>query len=102
MLTPEQHEEILNALMNPETSVETRTQHLMTLRDDYAEVHANHSTQTQQIEAFKVEVADLQASNSKLFRKIGIDGGTDQQKENEKQQSFSETVTIDSLIKGGN
>ncbi|KNC25438.1 hypothetical protein FF38_11039 [Lucilia cuprina] len=102
MLTPEQHEAILNDLMNPETSIETRTQHLMTLRDDYVEVHVNHSTQTQQIDAFKVEVADLQASNSKLFRKIGIDGGTEEQKKNENQQSFSESVTLDLLFKGGN
>ena len=91
----ENHEAILNELLNPEIEQSRRTELLQELRVDYGTVITEHTELTQSNERLQSDNSDLVISNSKLFRQIGI---TDKKDEEEvKEKEFSETVTLESL-----
>ena len=91
----ENHEAILNELLNPEIEQSRRTELLQELRVDYGTVITEHTELTQLNEKLQSDNSDLVISNSKLFRQIGI---TDQKDEEEvKEKEFSETVTLENL-----
>lgn len=91
----ENHEAILNELLNPEIEQSRRTELLQELRVDYGTVITEHTELTQSNEKLQSDNSDLVISNSKLFRQIGITN----QKDNEevKEKEFSETVTLEGL-----
>lgn len=91
----ENHEAILNELLNPEIEQSRRTELLQELRVDYGTVITEHTELTQSNEKLQSDNSDLVISNSKLFRQIGI---TDKKDEEEvKEKEFSETVTLENL-----
>ena len=91
----ENHEAILNELLNPEIEQSRRTELLQELRVDYGTVITEHTELTQSNERLQSDISDLVISNSKLFRQIGI---TDKKDEEEvKEKEFSETVTLENL-----
>ena len=91
----ENHEAILNELLNPEIEQSRRTELLQELRVDYGTVITEHTELTQSNERLQSDNSDLVISNSKLFRQIGI---TDKKDEEEvKEKEFSETVTLENL-----
>jgi hypothetical protein len=99
-LSREERETLLNDLLNPELDHATRSENLQKFRlaFDAADVEIEEYTAKQA--KLESENKDLVISNSKLFRQLGTESGTPQQKEEAKEKQFSETVTIESLEKG--
>lgn len=91
----ENHEAILNELLNPEIEQSRRTELLQELRVDYGTVITEHTELTQSNEKLQSDNSDLVISNSKLFRQIGITDKKDNEEVKEKE--FSETVTLENL-----
>lgn len=91
------HETLLNELMNPELNHTRRTEILQELRTDYGTVLSEHDEYTTKIDKLSKDNSDLVLSNSKLFRQIGLTDSEDN-KENEKKE-FSETITISDFEK---
>lgn len=96
-LTREEHEAILNDLLNPELEQSRRTELLQNLRVDYGAVITEHTENAERIKKLTEDNGDLVVSNSKLFRQIGITG-TESEKEVEKKE-FSQTVRISDFEK---
>ena len=92
------HESLLNELINPELDQTRKTEILQELRVDYGTVLADHKDLTDKNAKLSLDNSDLVVSNSKLFRQIGVTG-TDKEKDVEKQE-FSETVTLEELERG--
>lgn len=97
-MTREEHETLLNALLNPELEQSQRTEMLQQLRVDYGTVITDFDSLTTTSEKLRQDNSDLVVSNSKLFRQIGITDDPNKKKE-EDQKSFSESVTLESLEK---
>jgi hypothetical protein len=95
----EEHEDLLAELLSPELEHSRKTEILSKLRDNYTEFTTTHETMSKTKEKLERDNADLVISNSKLFRQTGIYGETEH-KEEEKEQEFSETITIEALEKG--
>jgi len=93
----EEHEKILNELLTPDLDNSRRSELLQLLRTDYSAVIEDHGNLTKTTEKLKADNDDLIISNSKLFRQLGVVGGDDEFKKKEKEKSFSETVTLESL-----
>ena len=95
----EQHENLLNELLNPELEQSRRTEILQELRVDYGTVLTDISSMTENIEGLQKDNTDLVVSNSKLFRQLGV-VGNDGKEQEEVQKEFSETVTLEQLESG--
>lgn len=91
----DEHEALLNELLNPELEQSRRTEILQTMRTDYGSVLTDFEEHTNKINKLTADNSDLVVSNSKLFRQIGVTG-TGKEKD-EEQKEFSETVTISDL-----
>lgn len=100
MLSYERHEEILNALNSSETSQSDKTDLLGELRKGFGEGTDIISELTSKTEKLTVENSDLVHANSKLFRQIGVTEKDPAQEQKEEEQSFSETITLESIEKG--
>lgn len=95
----EDHEALLNELLDGELDVSRRTEILQQLRTDYSTVITDHESQTESIAKLTKDKDDLIVSNSQLFRQLGIVGGSEADKEKHEEQSFSQTVTLEALEK---
>jgi hypothetical protein len=95
----EEHEAILNDLLNPELEHSKRTELLQLLRVSHSKDSDEFSVHTQTIDKLTKDNADLVISNSKLFRQIGVTGDGAPKKE-EVQKEFSETITLEQIEKG--
>lgn len=91
------HENILNELLNPDLEQSRRTELLQELRVDYGSVLTDFDTMLEANERLQSDNSDLIISNSKLFRQVGITNKEDVKEEKEKE--FSETITLESLEK---
>lgn len=94
-MTKEEHEQMLQDLLNPELEQSKRTDILQQLRVDYGSVLADFSELTETRDKLKADNEDLVIANSKLFRERGIT--TTEEKEKEDEKSRSETITIKDL-----
>jgi Phi29 scaffolding protein. len=95
-MTREQHETLLNDLLNPELEQSRRTEILQEMRVDYGTVLVDDETQKSKIKKLELDNSDLVLSNSKLFRQVGI---TEPNKKEDEQKDFSQTVTLEQLEK---
>ncbi|MCU7526578.1 MAG: scaffolding protein [Ignavibacteria bacterium] len=96
-MTRDEHETLLNELLNPEIEHSRRTEILQQMRVDYTSVITDFDKNTQTIEKLTKDNGDLVVSNSKLFRQIGL---TDTNKKEDEKKEISETITIEELEKG--
>lgn len=92
----EDHETMLNDLLNPELEQSRRTEILQTLRVDYGTVHADFADLTKTRDKLQNDNSDLVISNSKLFRQLGVTENTEGKKK-EDEKNFSESITIEEL-----
>lgn len=97
-LTREEHEAILNQLLLPDTEQSTRTDLLQQLRADYGGVLTDFDNLNTNNKKLSDDNADLVVANSKLFRAQGI--VTDEQKDEDKKKTVSETITIEEIERG--
>jgi hypothetical protein len=97
-LSREEHEAILNDLLNPELEHSRRTELLQSLRVAHGKDLADFDQHTSTIDKLTKDNADLVVSNSKLFRQIGV--VEEGQKKEETQKDFSETITLEAIEKG--
>lgn len=96
-MSREQHEALLEELLNPELQQSRRAEILQEMRVDYGTVLADDTTQKEKIKKLEDDNSDLVLSNSKLFRQVGITNPDD--KKEEDQKTFSQTVTLEQLEK---
>lgn len=98
-MKPEDHEEILNKLLNPELDQMERTNLLNDLRADYGTVITDHRENTETLGKLKQDKETLLMTNSQLFRERGIAQypPEDQKKLEEKERA--ETIKISDLEK---
>lgn len=94
----EAYENLLNELNSPDLEHSRRTEILQELRADYSNVHTDFSEFETKTAKLEKDNNDLIISNSKLFREVGIQQD-EKLEEKEKEKSFSEEVTIESLEK---
>lgn len=99
-LSREERENLLSDLLNPELDHTTKSEHLQKLRVSLDTADGELEEFTKSNERLKKDNDDLIISNSKLFRQLGVVGGNEEQKEQQKEKEYSETVTIESLEKG--
>lgn len=95
----EDHENLLNELLTPDLNTSRQTDILQLLRTDYATVITDHETLTTANGQLQANNDDLIVSNSKLFRQLGVVGGSDDDKKKEDEKSYSETITLEALEK---
>lgn len=94
----DKHEEILNELLNTETTLDRRTELLQSLRVDYNGVLTDFQSISETNDKLQKDNDALVVSNSKLFRQAGIIGD-DKMEKQEEQKNFSETITLEQLEK---
>ena len=99
-MTREDHEALLNELLNPEIDHSRRTDILQQIRVDHVTAHSEVEDLSKQNSRFKQDNDDLIVSNSKLFRQLGVTGTKEEPEL--KQKEFSETVNLEDLEKGMN
>lgn len=97
-MSREEHEALLNELLNPEIDHSRRTEILQTIRVDHVTAHSEVEDLTKANTKFRQDNDDLIVSNSKLFRQLGVTGTKEEPEV--KQKEFSETVTLESIEKG--
>jgi Phi29 scaffolding protein len=100
LMSREEHENLLNELLNPELEVSRRTEILQQIRVDHVTGHSDYEEITKTSSKLQRDNDDLIISNSKLFRQLGTVGGNEEQKQQEQVKEFSETVTLEALEKG--
>lgn len=95
----EEHEAILQSLLDPSLETSVRTENLQKLRADYSTVITDDETLKTERDKLRADNNDLVLSNSKLFRQLGTVGESEEDKRKETEKSFSETITIETLEK---
>ena len=92
------HEQLLSELMGQPT--ETRkAEILQELRTDYSGVLNDHTQLTEREKQLAKDKEDLLIANSRLFRQNGIYVDDKEKDKIVEEQTFSETVTLESLLK---
>jgi hypothetical protein len=99
-LSRDERETLLNDLLNPELDHATRSENLQKFRLAFDSADVEIEEFEKKTSKMKTDIDDLVLSNSKLFRQLGQESGTEKQKEEHKEKIFSETVTIEGLEKG--
>ncbi len=92
------HEQLLSELMGQPTE-ERKTEILQQLRADYSTVIHDHTNLTESERKLKLDKEDLLIANGRLFRENGIFVNDKEKDEKVEQQTFSETVTLESILK---
>lgn len=95
LMDREQHEQLLEELLNPELEHSRRTEILQQLRADHVTGHSDYEDITKTNEKLRTDNEDLIVSNSKLFRQAGIVGTEKEEEVAEKE--FSEKITLSDL-----
>jgi hypothetical protein len=98
LLNREEHEGLLNELLDAELPVSRKTEILQRLRVDNTEGHEDYNKLTESNTKLKSDNDDLLLSNSKLFRQLDIPK-TEEGKKEKEAKTFSETITIEDLEK---
>lgn len=97
-MSRDDHEALLNELAGGEVPEQRKFEILALLRTDNVNDHEHFEKTNARLDRYKKDNEDLVVANSQLFR---LQGQIEKDKENQSQQqeqTFSETVTIDSLI----
>ena len=93
----DEFEKILNELYG-DVSADRKTELLGTLRTEQSTNMKEIENHSKKIEELETDNKGLQIANGQLFRQIGFESGaTPEQKEQEKQKTFSESITIEAL-----
>lgn len=95
----EEHEALLNELLNAELEQSRRTEILQKLRVDHVTAHTEVEDLTTNNNRLQKHNDDLIVSNSQLFRELGYVGENKKPEEVE-QKEFSETISIEELERG--
>lgn len=99
LMKRDDHESLLNELLNREIEHSRLSDILQTLRADHVTGHSEHEEMTKTNTKLKTDNEDLIISNSKLFRQLGVVGQNEEGQQREKEKEFSETVSIEGLEK---
>jgi hypothetical protein len=99
-MSREEHEALLNELLNSEIDHSRRTEILQQIRVDHVSAHSEVEDLTKANTKFKADNEDLIVSNSKLFRQLGVVGSGEAGEKKEEQKEFSETINLEALEKG--
>lgn len=99
LMNRDEHENLLNELLQPDLEQSRRTEILQALRVDHSTGHQDYEEITKTNSKLKKNNDDLIISNSQLFRKLGT---MDQpaKKEEEEKKTFSESITVSAIEKG--
>lgn len=98
LMKREDHEALLNELLNTELEHSRRTEILQQLRVDHSTGHAGFEEITKTNKKLQTDNEDLIVSNSKLFRQLGVTTPKEEKKIEEEEKS--KTITIEDLERG--
>lgn len=98
-MNPEEHEEILNTLLNPELEQSQRTELLGKLRADYGSVVTDHRSMSGEMERLNNQNKDLLVTNSQLFRERGVAQYPKEDQQKLKEQERAETIQVSDILK---
>lgn len=96
-MNPEELEEMLNKLNNPELEHTERTEILQTIREENNNVYQTLNETIESLEKTQKEKLNLLESNSQLFRKLGVQ--EEKKPDEEKETDLSETIKLSDLEK---
>jgi len=96
-MSRDEHEALLNELLNPEIDHSRRTDILQQIRVDHVTAHSEVEDLTKTNSKYRQDNDDLIVSNSKLFRQLGVTGTKEEPEV--KAKEFSETINIEDLEK---
>ena len=96
-MNPEELEEMLNKLNNPELEHTERTEILQTIREENNNVYQTMNETNESLEKLQQEKLNLLESNSQLFRKLGVQ--EEKKQDEEKETDLSETIKLSELEK---
>lgn len=99
LMSREEHENLLNELLNSEIEHSRRTEILQMLRTDHVTGHQDMEEIGKTNSRLTKDNEDLVVSNSKLFRQLGVVGGNQEQQKEMEQKTVSESITLESLEK---
>lgn len=99
MLTRDEHEALLSELFSDETTEDRKIEIQLALRND----HINYNDTVTQLTQSNVDLSErnqqLQVANSQLFREARLYVEDVEANPEEEKKEFSETITIEDLIK---
>ena len=96
-MNPEELEEMLNKLNNPELEHTERTEILQTIREENNNVYQTMNETNESLEKLQQEKLNLLESNSQLFRKLGVQ--EEKKQTNDKETNVSESIKLSDLEK---
>jgi len=95
----EQLESLLSELLKEDLEVSRKTEILHEFRVANTQDHQDFEKLNKNLETLKTQKEDLVVSNSMLFRKLGIEEAKGDDKQKIEEKTFSETVTLEDLLK---
>ena len=98
-MSRDDHDALLNELLTPELEHSRKSEILQQLRTHDATFNAEFEDITKTRDSLQKKHDDLVVSNSQLFRQLGDISTTSKMQEEVKEQEYSETITIEQLIK---
>ena len=96
-MNPEELEEMLNKLNNPDLEHTERTEILQTIREENNNVYQTMNETNESLEKLQQEKLNLLESNSQLFRKLGVQ--EEKKPGVETETDLSETIKLSDLEK---
>lgn len=93
------HEGLLSELLKEDLTMSRRTEILQELRTANTIDHEDFSKMSNDLNTLKTQKDDLVVSNSMLFRKLGVQQLDEENQQKEEEKSFSESVTLEDLLK---
>jgi len=92
-------EGLLSELLQEDLTMSRKTEILHELRVANTQDHQDFASLNKNLETLKTQKEDLVVSNSMLFRKLGIEEAKGEDKQKIEEKTFSETVTLEDLLK---
>lgn len=99
IMNRDEHENLLNELLTGDLEHSRKTEILQQLRINHSTAHEEIEQFTQNNTRLQKDNEDLVVSNSKLFRQLGVVGGTQEHQKKEEQKTVSESITLEALEK---
>jgi hypothetical protein len=94
LMNRDEHEALLNEMLNPEIEHSRRTEILQQLRVDHVTGHSDYEEVSKTANKLRSDNEDLIISNSKLFRQIGITGVTKKEKKKKKRKNLVKPLRL--------
>lgn len=98
LMSQEDHENLLNELLDAGLEQTRRTEILQQLRVSHAKTTDGVAKVLETNTKLQTDNTDLVTANSKLFRELGIVGANAEEQQKLEEKDHSETITIEDIL----